>query len=214
MRRMKRRRTTNSSLRLDHKPDRQRDGSHNDDAPHHRRDVFRTPASRRVINGVVEFAIHGARLTEDCHYLVPQRRRLAGAALTGSDAGKLSTRPASSLAWISRPARAASRGLAACLSCAAGSNRSAMSHLQDEVTRRQFGRSHHGAEHRPFCLLTSRFALICRRGFAAAGIGWPTARSGIFPLHEQYCTDRRGNFGWTMPAMSLHPRRGYTVLQG
>src|SRR6185437_3654448 len=48
------------------------------------------------------------------------------AALTGSDAGKLSISPASSLAWISRSAAAASRGFAACLSCAAGSNFSAM----------------------------------------------------------------------------------------
>ena len=42
------------------------------------------------------------------------------AALTGSEAGKLSTRPASSLVWVSRSALAASRGSAACLSCAAG----------------------------------------------------------------------------------------------
>jgi hypothetical protein len=48
------------------------------------------------------------------------------AALTGSEAGKLSIRPASSRAWISWSAKAASRGLAACRSCAAGSNFSAM----------------------------------------------------------------------------------------
>jgi hypothetical protein len=38
------------------------------------------------------------------------------AALIGSDAGKLSIKPASSLAWVSRSAKAALRGLAACLS--------------------------------------------------------------------------------------------------
>src|SRR5258706_234227 len=48
------------------------------------------------------------------------------AALTGSDAGKLSIRPASSFAWVSRSAKAASRGSAACLSCGAGLNFSAM----------------------------------------------------------------------------------------
>ena len=52
--------------------------------------------------------------------------RAGCAALTGSDAGKLSIRPASSLAWMSRSARAASRGSAACLSCGAGLNFSTM----------------------------------------------------------------------------------------
>jgi hypothetical protein len=56
------------------------------------------------------------------------------AALTGSDAGKLPIRPASSFAWVSRSARAASRGLAACLSCAAGLNLSAMLDLHRKVT--------------------------------------------------------------------------------
>src|SRR5216683_4480206 len=63
------------------------------------------------------------------------------AALTGSDAGKLSIRPASSFAWVSRSAAAASRGLTACLSCAAGSNFSAMFCLHRKLTRRHSGRS-------------------------------------------------------------------------
>src|SRR5258707_11538031 len=48
------------------------------------------------------------------------------AALTGSDAGKLSISPASSFEWISWSAKAAWRGSAACLSCGAGLNFSAM----------------------------------------------------------------------------------------
>src|ERR1019366_3652125 len=63
------------------------------------------------------------------------------AGLTGSDAGKLSIRPVSSFAWVSRSAKAASRGLAACLSCAAGSNFSAISGLHWKTTRPQSGRS-------------------------------------------------------------------------
>jgi hypothetical protein len=59
--------------RLDRKPDRQRDDSDNDATPHHRREAFRTTASRRVVGGVVEFSIHEARLTEDRQHLVPQR---------------------------------------------------------------------------------------------------------------------------------------------
>src|SRR4051812_27766318 len=61
--------------------------------------------------------------------------RAGCAALTGSDAGKLPTSPASSLSCISRSANSASPGLSACLSCGAGSNFSAMSilHCRDNV---------------------------------------------------------------------------------
>ena len=48
------------------------------------------------------------------------------AALTGSEAGKVPTSPFSSFSCISRSARIASRGSAACLSCAAGLNFSAI----------------------------------------------------------------------------------------
>ena len=81
--------TIAGSSYLDRKPDRYDDDCHNDCAPHRRRNLFRTPASRGVIGGVVEFLIHGARLTGKAvdgaklrhHYLskrrpdlVPQRR--------------------------------------------------------------------------------------------------------------------------------------------
>ena len=55
-------------------------------------------------------------------------------ALAGSDAGKLSIKPDSGRACASRSAAAAARGLAACLSCAAGSNFSAMSSLRGGIT--------------------------------------------------------------------------------
>src|SRR5712691_3062312 len=83
------------------------------------------------------------------------------AALTGSDAGKLSIRPASSFAWVSRSADAASRGLAACLSCAAGSNFSAMLSLHANITRRQSGRSQ--SDERNTCPLSpGRSVRICQ----------------------------------------------------
>jgi hypothetical protein len=62
-------------------------------------------------------------------------------ALTGSDAGKLSIKPASNLAWASRSAAAAARGSAACLSCAAGSNFLAILNLHGGITPAQSGRS-------------------------------------------------------------------------
>jgi hypothetical protein len=66
--------------------------------------------------------------------------------LTGSEAGKLSIRPASSFAWRSRSANAASRGLTACLSCAEGSNFSAMLSLHRKITPARSGRSPPSAE--------------------------------------------------------------------
>jgi len=148
-----------AGLQLDRKPDRYRDHRQNNYTPHHGGNLFRAPASRRVIGGVVEFLLHGARLpakrrwAKSCqtriyrntamslsHSDAPSRSPScfegAGcAALTGSDAGKLPTRPAWSFAWVSRSAKAASRGSAACLSCGAGSNFSAMLglHPQDNA---------------------------------------------------------------------------------
>src|SRR5882672_7301174 len=85
------------------------------------------------------------------------------AALTGSDAGKLPIRPASSFVWVSRSADAASRGLAACLSCAAGSNFSAMLSLHPNITRRQSGRSQSDERNTQSYLLSSgRSVRICQ----------------------------------------------------
>jgi hypothetical protein len=142
--------TIAGALYLYRKPDRYDGDCHDDCAPHRRRNLFRTPASRGIIGGVVEFLIHRAGLrtkplvVQNCAIATYRNAALtlshsdaasrspscfdgAGcAALTGSDAGKLSIRPASSFAWVSRSAKAASRGSAACLSCGAGLNFSAM----------------------------------------------------------------------------------------
>src|SRR5260370_38561831 len=44
--------------RLHRKPDRDRNDCQDNCAPHDRRDLFRTPAARRVVGSVVEFALH------------------------------------------------------------------------------------------------------------------------------------------------------------
>jgi hypothetical protein len=77
-----------AELQLDRKPDRYRDHRQNNYTPHHGGDLFRAPASRRVIGGVVEFLLHAARLpakprwckimpnanlSKHRHELVPQR---------------------------------------------------------------------------------------------------------------------------------------------
>src|SRR5260370_23883522 len=137
-----------ATSRLHRKPDHDRNDCQDNCAPHDRRDLFRTPAARRVVGSVVEFALHPlARPTYRKIASIlsqsdaPSRSlscfdRAGCAALTGSEAGKLSIRPASSLAWISRSALAASRGSAACLSCAAGLNFSAMDASIARITSR------------------------------------------------------------------------------
>src|ERR1700736_4805315 len=102
------------------KPDRNNDDRRDNGAPHQRRDLFRASAARRVVGGVVELSLHprsppvqrkAARILSqsDAFSRSPSGFDGAGwAALTGSDAGKLSTRPDSSLAWTSRSALAAS----------------------------------------------------------------------------------------------------------
>ena len=54
--------TIAGALYLHRKADRYDDDCDNDCAPHRRRNLFRTPASRGGIGGMVEFLIHGARL--------------------------------------------------------------------------------------------------------------------------------------------------------
>ena len=139
-------------------PDRDNNEGHNDCGPYRRSNPFRTTASRRIVGGVVELLVHldslSGSVAGSANQLLPVYRNTARtlsqsdalsclrsafdgdgwAALTGSDAGKLPIKPASSLAWVSRSARAASRGLAACLSCAAGLNLSAMLDLHRGVT--------------------------------------------------------------------------------
>jgi hypothetical protein len=78
-----------AASRLDRKPDRCCNHCDNDHAPHQRRNLFRTPASRGIVGGVVEFLIHavrlqvepwmrqdyaGANLSKHRQHLVPQRR--------------------------------------------------------------------------------------------------------------------------------------------
>src|SRR6195952_5897234 len=100
--------------------------------------MLRTAATRRVVGGMVEFGLH--RFTRYRYRktarsfshnvsssIWPSGFDGAGCvALTGSDAGKLSIRPVSSLAWVSLSAASAAAGLAACLSCGAGLNVSAI----------------------------------------------------------------------------------------
>src|SRR5882757_3815731 len=120
------------------KPDRDGDHREHDHRPDRRHDTLRTAAARRVVGGMVEFGLH--RFTRD-HYRKTERNfsqsvsssiwpsGFDGAgctALTGSDAGKLSIKPVSSFACISRSAASAATGLAACLSCGAGLNFSAI----------------------------------------------------------------------------------------
>lgn len=147
--------------RPERKPERHRGDGRNDRGPHHWRDAFRTPAARGIVGGVVEFAIHKTRPLHwkssqpnyrkiartlshnDAFSRSPSWRDGAGcAALTGSDAGKLSINPVSSRAWVSRSATAACRGLAACLSWAAGSNLSAMLSLHGRDNARNIPRFH------------------------------------------------------------------------
>src|SRR5260370_33059240 len=140
--------------RLHRKPDRDRNDCQDTCAPLDRRDLFRTPAASRVVGSVVEFALHPlARPTyRKIASILSQSGassrslscfdRAGCAALTGSEAGKLSIRPASSLAWISRAALVASRGSAACLSSAAGLNLPAMAVSIAGVTARPAPCSH------------------------------------------------------------------------
>jgi len=44
--------------RLDAKPQTERDDTGNDSEPYQRRDLLRTPASGRVISGMIEFIFH------------------------------------------------------------------------------------------------------------------------------------------------------------
>ena len=97
--------------------------------------LLRTPAKRGIIHGgggvryAAERPIRLRGLAAGPSRLPSGFDGEGSAALTGSDAGKLSIKPTSSFAWASRSAKAASRGSAACLSCAAGLNFPAMSHL-------------------------------------------------------------------------------------
>src|SRR4051794_27157315 len=138
------RRIIEQGSRLDGKPDRDNYQSDHDPAPHGRRSSFRAAAARRV--GMVEFAgpvrLHenpvwfrglGARTRVKSlirgHLRLLSRSGFEGVGwvtATGSDAGKVSIRPASSFAWVSLSACAALRGSSASLSCGAGSNFLAM----------------------------------------------------------------------------------------
>src|SRR3954452_9250056 len=123
--------------RVHTEPDRGSDYRNDDHGPDHGHDVLRTAAARRVVGGMIEFGSH--RFTPTCYrntarnfshsVSLSMASALVGegcAALTGSDAGKLSIRPASSLLCMSRSAARAAAGLSACLSCGAGLNFSAI----------------------------------------------------------------------------------------
>src|SRR3981189_1608771 len=108
--------------RVQLQPERERDESDNDRRTDDRRYFLRAAAARRIVGGVVEFSLH--HLTRQLRGYRKTARPLsqsdwfsrswldgAGcAALTGSDAGKLSISPASNFSWISRSACCASRG--------------------------------------------------------------------------------------------------------
>src|SRR5450755_3950922 len=189
--------------------------------------MLRTAASRRVVGGVIEFVFHEGALRQRSRLLikiepaiyrntartlaqsdVPSRSPSAfeGAgcvALTGSDAGKLSIRPASSFAWVLRSAAAASRGLAACLSCAAGSNFSAMFCLRRKANAsalRTFPTT--GAEHHQGC--PNRSGRAREFGAAVPGNGH---RTDFFCKMSNMAQTKRHDMGSTASSMRLHPYR-------
>ena len=120
------------------------------------------------------------------------------AALTGSDAGKLSIRPVSSFAWVSRSAKAASRGIGGVL--VVRRRLELLSHLGPPLENnasaiRTFPTG--GTECHPGCPGAPRQCAQCTE----------RAKGRIFVPHGQYCTDRRCNFGSTTSAVRLHPHR-------
>jgi hypothetical protein len=93
------------------------------------------------------------------------------------------------------------------LSCGAGLNFSAMLASITTTTRWQPGRSR-TSESSPHqsCLIKAR-RITANLPPPMPGPDTAAPAGGIFMPDDRYCTDRRGNFGSTISAMRLHPRR-------
>jgi hypothetical protein len=104
---------------------------------------------------------------------------------------------------VSRSAAAASRGLAACLSCAAGSNFSAMFCLRRKLTRRHSGRSQQQERNiiRGFEQIRSRATNL------APQCPEPGIESNLFCKMSNMAQTERRDLGSTASSMRLHPYR-------